>query len=94
MTNIGEHPNSIHFCADSTFSCHFGPLVEGVAVTPRSFLGNGHTPHIDARFKRGMRMEFTVEDATNFARQLYEAVAKVTVMPDCSGAVVDLEGTA
>jgi len=86
-TNIIDHPNLVRVCGDATYSAHFGPLV---SVTPVSIPGDGHHQHIALRFKRGVVLDISVADAIAVARQLPEAIAALPLVPNVSGALVDL----
>jgi hypothetical protein len=86
-TNIADHPNIVRVCGDATYSAHFGALV---SITPISIPGDGHHQHVALRFKRGVTLDISLADAIAVARQLPEAIAALAVVPDVSGALVDL----
>lgn len=71
MSNVNDMPNSIHHSGDVTFGSRFGGLVN---CHPVNLAGQGHTPHIEARFQYGIRLEFDRATASEFARALTESV--------------------
>jgi len=87
--NYADRPNHVHMSGDSTFGASFGALH---SVTAVNLTGAGHHIHIDARFQFGMRLELSVDDATHLEHELHLALATLPVMPNCSGALVELGG--
>jgi hypothetical protein len=81
-------PNFVHCNGDSTYSRHFGTLL---TVTPVTLGGQSQRQTINLAFRYGVHMELTPYEATELARRIPEALAALTVQPNVSGAVADLE---
>lgn len=71
MSNIHSHPNHLHLGGDVTVGARFGTLVN---CHPVNLAGQGHTPHIEARFTFGLKLELDRATAVAFARALTESV--------------------
>lgn len=81
-------PNHFRFNAGQNGSyARFGPIC---SVTPICIPGEGHTPRINVHFRGGVSMDFDTATATELARRLPEAIAALPVIPNVSGALVDL----
>jgi hypothetical protein len=87
MSNYAERPNQLHMTSDCNFTKSFGPLS---SVTAVNLTGAGHHVHVDARFRFGLRLQLTLDDATRLERELHLALATLPVMPDCSGITAEL----
>lgn len=91
VSNYAERPNEVYISSDCTFAKSFGALY---SVTAVNLTGAGHHIHIDARFRYGLRIELTQDDATRLERELHLALATLPVVElntaDCSGIVAEL----
>jgi hypothetical protein len=69
-------PNRVHLSAgvadDHTFGAGFGGLIN---CHPVNLAGQGHQPHVEARFAYGIRLELDRATACELARALTESVA-------------------
>lgn len=76
-------PNRIHLNAgvtsDHTFGAGFGPLIN---CHPVNLAGQGHQPHVEARFAFGIRLELDRATACELARALTESVAALPFLSD------------
>lgn len=73
-----EHPNHVHLSQGETnVGASFGPLSH---VTPIHF-GAGHEPHVEARFRGGLRLTMTPDALTDLIREGQEAIAKLPQGP-------------
>ena len=88
--NCNDMANHLSLHTDITLGLRFGQVQ---TLTP-IYLGAGHRPVIKVRYRGGLVIEYSPHTAIELARRFPEALAYLPAIPDCSGAVVDLEGTA
>lgn len=85
----GTRPNHLHISqGEFNAGVSFGPLAH---VTPIHFAGNGHTPHIEARFVGGLRLSFTPATLIDLLREGQAAMAKLPSVPVLHDAVAGEE---
>lgn len=77
--SINDSPNAVYHSGDFTFGSRFGGLVN---CHPVNLAGQGHLPHIEARFAFGIRLELDRKTAVELARALTESVAALPFQPD------------
>lgn len=86
MTNINACPNHLHVASDNaTVGYYFGELH---SVTPMNL--HGHHPYISVRYTDGVRVDLDPRTASETARDIVSAIAKLGAIIDCSGAAADL----
>lgn len=73
---------------EQKFDTQFGGLCR---VTPISIPGLGHDPHIECRFRYGLRLDLSPEEVVELLRQLPEALAKLPYLPELNDAVAEDE---
>jgi hypothetical protein len=84
-----DKPNHLKVqSGELTFGTNFGPVAN---VTPIHFPGNGHQPHLEARFVGGTRIDFTPATFLELLRAGQEALAKLPSFPDIHDAVGNQE---
>lgn len=90
MTNTADSPNRLSISSAHKSEACFGTPY--LAVPMHHVAGLGHAEHISIHFHGGLVWELDLFSAQELARLLPIAIAKLPAIPDCSGAVADLEG--
>ena len=92
MTNVEVTPNYLKHRDDhSGGHAYFGPIH---SMTGISLPGAGHRPHVQIHFRGGVCIDLDPATASELARRLPASLLSLNAIPEVSGAVVDLEGTA
>jgi hypothetical protein len=73
MTHL---PNHIHYGHGVTFGASFGDFYN---LTPVTYIGPWHHPHLELRCKYGFRMDLSPELAIALHREIPQALAAISL---------------